>query len=498
MADYSLAGEGVIWIQPDGPNTEPKVLGCHMIDGIDEPQGDVTIFYCPDPKIPNKFNVKGSFQGEPGAVTFTVETDLLKTADYLEEISCPVPMYIGKVSCGRKNVFGAYDRMFVMERSRITKKGLTKMVASDPGSQDRTKQTFDVSVETMVREFQRKGIREAIAETEALNSITNCSDDQCAGDCGDSSKAGDNLYTGGDTLAGSPLNTADVWSTPDAGATWSLEPTDPFAGGEIIATIQCLVIDRTTTRIIVGRGTTDPANHAEIAYSDDGGHTWTLVDVNTKDGTYFTGPESIFVFDFYNVWAVTTGGYISKSSDGGASWVEQSTGNITAQNLNAVHFADTLYGFAVGAANTILKTEDGGSLWFACVGNATQAADAILTVHTFSQYRVFIGYNDGELYYSHTGGETAVSWFRRTHPMSGAGQIRSMSWFDEYIGAFVHNTAAPVGSVYWTVNGGYTWEVVPLSETNVGLNQIIVVDANLAFAVGEPSGGTAVVYKITK
>ena len=42
MADtVVLAGEGAIWVQPDGPNTELMYLGCHELGDIEEPLGDV-------------------------------------------------------------------------------------------------------------------------------------------------------------------------------------------------------------------------------------------------------------------------------------------------------------------------------------------------------------------------------------------------------------------------------------------------------------------------
>jgi len=491
---YSLAGEGVIWIQPEGPNTEPKVLACHMIGDIAEPQGDVTRFYCPDPEIPNKFNVKGSFQGEPGAITFAIETDMMKTFDYLEKVHCPVSIYVGKVSCGRKNVFGAYDRMFVMERSWLTSKGMSNMVASDPASQERTKQKFEISPEIMLRVFKREAARVAIAETEGLNTITACSEFQCAGDCGNATNLGDNLFVGGDTLAGSPVNTADVWESEDAAGSWDLAPTDPFVAAEIIAAIKCVKIDRDTVRIIVTCGTTG-AGHAHIAYSDDGGVTWAQVDVGDVDTAYFTGPKSLFVLDYYNIWAVTTDGHIYKSSDGATTWVEQGIG-VTIQDLNAVSFSDSLNGYVVGNSNVILKTEDGGNLWYIVTAPIAQAGFDILSVKCHSKHRAFIGYdtNTGELYYTHNGG---IDWYRRATPVSGAGAIVAMDWYDEHVGAFIHNTAGLVGSIYWTVNGGYTWEVVPLSESNSGLNDIIMIDVNTAYVVGEIDGGTAMIYKVT-
>ena len=37
-----LAGQAGLWVQPDGPNTEPKFLGCHGMGDITIPFGDKT------------------------------------------------------------------------------------------------------------------------------------------------------------------------------------------------------------------------------------------------------------------------------------------------------------------------------------------------------------------------------------------------------------------------------------------------------------------------
>ncbi len=49
MSEQLLSGEGAIWVQPDGPNTETFYLGCHVLGDIDEPRGDLSLKYCPDP-----------------------------------------------------------------------------------------------------------------------------------------------------------------------------------------------------------------------------------------------------------------------------------------------------------------------------------------------------------------------------------------------------------------------------------------------------------------
>jgi len=52
MAYHFLAGNGSLWIQPDGPNTQPQFLGCHKLGDVEQAQGDVTLLYCKDPAPP--------------------------------------------------------------------------------------------------------------------------------------------------------------------------------------------------------------------------------------------------------------------------------------------------------------------------------------------------------------------------------------------------------------------------------------------------------------
>jgi photosystem II stability/assembly factor-like uncharacterized protein len=73
--------------------------------------------------------------------------------------------------------------------------------------------------------------------------------------------------------------------------------------------------------------------------------------------------------------------------------------------------------------------------------------------------------------------------------------VRSLSFLNEQIGFMAYNTAGVVGSVLRTIDGGHEWQVLT-TPTNSGLNQIAAMREDLAYAVGEPNGGTAVFLKI--
>lgn len=483
------AGQGSLWVQLEGPNTRPQYLGCHNVGDVDEPRGDINLIFCPDPAQSGKFIVKGSYQTEPGPVTFSIETLLQTVSDYLERVDCPVPLFVHK-GCGRRDVFTNWDRSFLFYPAHITNRGLTGLLARKPDDNTESGQSFDVSAEKLLRVYRPHVDRQAITETSALNDVAVCNTAKCADSCGPTKTACLEAFAVSNAPAGSPTWDADIWFTDDTGGTWTATAADPFGAGEDIASGVCFEIGKNTTRHLVARGTTDPAAPMEVAYSDDGGATWTLVNVGAVNGQYAMGPGALFALDQYHIWLVTDGGYIYFSNDGGATWAAQEEGTITVQDLWAVHALDEDNVFVSGAADTLLHSGDGGTTW-AAAGGVPGAGDDLICIWMISEDLIWTGSDGGHLYYSDDGGTT---WTERTFSGSGAGTIPDLAFKNALEGYMLHNTAAPVGTVFYTINGGYNWE--PLTTpTNAGLNAVALCE-NGGFVVGEPSGGTAVVLRV--
>jgi len=496
MADYMLAGEGALWIQPDGLNTKPQYLGCHEMGDISEGVGDIKLFYCPDPSVPNRWNVVGSFQGEPGAVTSSIATDMNKTGDYLEKQKCPFPLYVLKKTCGKKSNFNGWDRAFVLNNTYITKRGLSKMTAKEPGNQDRSVMTFDITAELMKRFWQFESTRTAFTDTENLVSVYVCGEDSCSGDCGSATYRGANAHVATDVKSGSPGNSAEVWSLNNpsqvaGGAGINAQiATAPFTG-KGIATVECLIMSETVTRLIAVVGSANGFN--TVAYSDDAGTTWTLVALSTT-GLYGVGPKCLLVKDFYNIWLCLTAGWIYFSSDGGASWTAQHSATLTFQSLYAMAGYDNYRIWCVGGANpaagnVILRTTD-GSNWELITGPATQTTKCARAVGVSGRDTVWVGYDDGKLFYTTNSG---LTWTQRTWSLSSTTTtqgIRSMEWYNEFFAVFVYNTSTPLGSVWVTINGGYDWESITLPGPNAGLNDVSIASELLMYVVGMLYGGT--------
>jgi hypothetical protein len=481
MADTNfLAGQSSMWVQRNGPNSAPDYLGCHGIGDVTEPFGDITQLYCPDPAKTGAYIVKNSFTGEPGAITFTIETDMRKTADYLEAIGkCPVPIYVHKTTCGRRDVFTNFDRTFVFRKCKVTQRTIGNFASRTPGNENESTQTFDISSEELLRIFNLEPARLAITETEDITGIAICGEDRCAGDCGAGQSVGDAIYIGAKALTGSAANTADVMASLNSGAFVSTA-SDPFAGGEDIQGIVCFRIGRDSTRVLVARGTTDAGNPAEIAYSDDGGATWTNVNVGSVNGEFVSNSHALFALDRYHIWLGTSGGRIYFSADAGVSWTLQENAAISATAITGISFYDPLRGFCVFTGGSVGLTVDGTSWGAATISGATTATD----IHAISAYDVWVSGANG-MWFSKDGGDT---WTQRN-----AYAIGAFDFSNEVFGIAVGS--ATNGKIYMTINGGYDWQEIE-AIANAGLLDVAIIDESLAYIAGKVSAATGFIAKL--
>jgi len=485
MATNLLAGQSSLWIQPDGPNTEPKYLGCHSVGDITEPFGDETLLYCPDPAQAGRFVVKNSFTGEPGAITTTVETDLRKTADLLEDIGkCGLPIYLHKVSCGRRDVFTNFDRTFILNPAKVTSRGLGNLAARDPGNENESTQTFDLTTLQLIRAFPMEANRVSIADTSSITGIAVCGEERCEGDCGASQKVSDYIYLATLVPPTSAAGFAQVLYSIK-GSTFVATAADPFAAGEDIRGIVCFRVGRDTIRIMVARGETDGGNPAEIAYSDDNGVTWTNVNVGSTNGEYVANSHALFALDRYHIWLGSSGGRIYFSSNGGTSWTVQENAVISATAIQGVSFSSPEMGFAVYVGGQVAKTTDGstvGASWSAT--GAVSGSAAARDIHAISPFFVWVTGTDG-MFFTHDAGDT---WEQRE-----SHAIFAIDFLDELEGLAVGSAVS--GNIYHTIDGGYDWQ--PLDPiTNQGFLDVLFLTSKLGYASGAATGGTGMLAKI--
>lgn len=486
MSEAYNSRDGALWIQPDGPNGEVYFLGCHDLADLTEPEGDIELIRCFDPKG-SGWVVKGETRAVPDNVSASVEGLLFKTRDWLEKVSCPFGLYALMRGGGRSDLFQNYERGFVLTNVRRTQKAYANLVARE--EENASTLTADLEAYELIQIEELEVVRLTTSENAAANDIIANDDERCLGEESEI-ELGDTFEIATDD--GTYMATADVLRSTDGGDNIAATATDPFAAGNDIMSVTKFYISKDTIRILVAMDAPAGAQ-GMVAYSDDNGATWTTVNVGgaaAGHGAVYGG--GLFSLDSEHIWLAGAGGYIYFSSDGGETWTAQEAGVIHAGNYNYVHFYDENFGIAVGASDVVAVTSDGGETWTA--GTATGGGNNLLCCAALSKNRVWVGDDAGDLYYSYDFLATAPAQ-RGAWEGSGTGEIRDFWWVDEYIGFMAHNNASPVGTILRTINGGRHWDVLT-TPTNQGLNAIYAVSENLAYAVGETQGGTAVVLKI--
>lgn len=471
------SNEGSIFVQPDGPNTKPIYLGCHDVGDLDEPLGDSALWQCKDPNLVGGWKTNRIVKGSPGMVTTSITTDVRKLADYMEELADNTPIYINLMPLtpnSKPDVFDSYDRAFAARFLATNRKrsNLAMGRGTDGAANERAEQVIDLSGAPPVYTFfdlAGASLRVSTAETLSLNNIVFC----------------DYAASEGFIAADGGAAAANVLGIPGFAAV----AADPFTtvGQNIVGSV-CFPIDKNTTRWLVARGTSAAAP-AEVAYSDDGGTTWTSVNVGSTNTQIANDSAALFALDQFNIWYVTDDGFIYYSEDGGLTWAAQESGVITSSALNAVYFKNSLEGMVGGDGDVLARTTDGGLTW--AVVTATGGGNDITSIGGVGELW-WAADSGGQLWYSSDDGTT---WDERKFSGSGAGDIAAVKFATEFFGVVAHNSATPVGSVLVTTNGGFTWKKITL-PTNAGINDIWIASTRKLYVVGEAQGGTGFIAKI--
>jgi photosystem II stability/assembly factor-like uncharacterized protein len=151
----------------------------------------------------------------------------------------------------------------------------------------------------------------------------------------------------GSAAKGLAISKEGTMRTTDGGESWILTPVGSIYAGQFAA--------RMTDSAIAFRSTMfDGPGDVGTSYiekSVDGGVTWNSL--ASLRGNYYS---RIFPWNKDTLYAILNGG-IARSVNGGSTFLNQS---VAAPGMAAVHFADPVKGWAVGAGGNILATADGG------------------------------------------------------------------------------------------------------------------------------------------
>ena len=244
-----------------------------------------------------------------------------------------------------------------------------------------------------------------------------------------------------------------------------------------------------SANVIVVSNASQSLHWADTSDILDGIETWAEV----TTGFDASGPpNAITTIANDRTWIAGDAGRIYFAADPTSSVTEQADGSQTSEDLAAIHAFDRNNVIAVGANNALLATTNGGTSWSLIVGPAVGVdLNAIWMRSTFEW---LVGTANGRLYYTTNSG---VTWTEKSFPGSTAGQVRDIKFASRNVGYMAHETATPVARVLRTIDGGFSWNVLP-EEAGLTIpaadrfNKIAacVDDVNVAFAAGLADNAT--------
>lgn len=463
-----------------GPNHVPTYQGWWRAGAFSWSQGDVTLIYKPSDTEYGKFDVVGKVPGEPGnpelvvGARYTLDlSELLK----LVRRACDHDVQVHMGQCYDPRDFNhGWEKILVVESARINDYSTDDLGALEPGERAPVNEEVTFTGETAY-EVKRITLAKK-AETQVSREvvdITICDSETC-GSCGVSSDGCQIILAITVSAGASPGLPATTIFSKDGGLTWSTTTIDTLLVSEAPVEAECV-----GTYFVVVSNDSGSAHYAPIADIINGVETW--VEIGT--GFVVNGePNAIDSVGPTFTWIVGDGGYIYFTEDITAGVEVQDAGVATVQNLNSVHAYDSENVVAVGAANAVVHTSNGGLTWESITG---PAVGVVLNVVWMRSETVWlVGTASGRLYYTIDSG---VTWVEKTFSGSGAGSVDDIKFPTNTVGFMTHRTAAPLGRILRTIDGGNSWYVLPEGSGSIpdndGLNALaICTDPNIVYGGG--------------
>ncbi|MCX6243104.1 MAG: YCF48-related protein [Bacteroidetes bacterium] len=176
----------------------------------------------------------------------------------------------------------------------------------------------------------------------------------------------------------------------------------------------------------------------------------------------------------YIIGGSGTGGTVTSTLDGGASWTTKTIGT---PDCYGIEFPDLNTGFIAGFDGTIMKTTNAGTTWLPLVSGVSRVLWSIFFTDFFNG--VAVG-DLGTIVHTTNGGAT---W--ATVNSGTTNSLRSVFFASSSTGVAVGAN----GTVLRTTDGGSTWNTIHPATTSF-LRSVHFPDWNTGYAVG--SGGTVI------
>jgi photosystem II stability/assembly factor-like uncharacterized protein len=470
-----------------GPSRRRDYFGNWKAGAVSWDLGDMTVIREPDPNAYNKFIRVGRYRGEPGdpelpiTARYTFQRSrLLKAA----RLDCEHTIQVHMGQCENPQDFPrGWEKTLILEGASINSYGTEDLGAMSPDENAPVNEEVPF-VGTDLYEVVRMTFAEMAPDlvTGPVTSVYVCDSAQC-GACGVATDGCQVVLAVMGGVAGSPGGGSTVLYTVNGGGTWQTVAGPPAVADKIYCAGDVAVALSDAD---------DSMFYTSLTELVAGTTNWTRVATGYVTGS---GPLAASPLGASETWIAGSGGVVYVSRDP-ALGVEVSSSGATTNDLHAIHALDSLNIAAVGAANTVLYTNNGGVTWASLVGPAPGVV--LTSVWLRTALEMFVGTADGHLFYTINGGAT---WVEKGFAGSGSGSVASIVFTTPSVGYMAHNApAGGAGRVMRTIDGGYSWYVMPEGAgtipANGGVNTLAVCnDPNILFGGGDATGGDGILLK---
>lgn len=478
------------------PGNRPLYQSLARALGLTWAQGAITPIRVPDPSQYGKFITVDSIRAQQELPTMSIEAHLtrdLSTLLSLVKKGCELDIQMHAGACEDPRDFnGGWEKIYVLEGATATSYDTGELGALDQGQEAVVNETVPFTG-TDWFEIKRLVASEVGASqvVQEIVDITICDSRQC-GECGIPSNGCEKIFAVAVSQGASPGLGGGVLYSADGGATWTDTLITTLGATEDPTGLACSGI-----YLAVISNDSDSLHYAPLADILDGTETWAEV---TSGFVGAKGPNAIYSQGATFNWIVGDGGYIYFSDDVTSGVDVQSAGGQTTQNLNAINGSDEFNIVAVGNSNAVLFTNDGGTNWAAVTGPAIGVN--LTAVWVKSDKVWLIGSANGKLFYTQDGGATFTE---KGFSGSGSGTVNDISFSTPTVGYMAHTTAGSVGRIFRTIDGGFSWYILPEAAglsipDNDRINAVFACseDPNLVFGGGLGANATdGIIVKIS-
>jgi len=469
-----------------GPGNAPIYQTLGRALGLSEEAGTITRIEAPDPANYGEFITVDKSRGQRGLPQISIEARMTRELSTLRrafEKGCAIDLHVHAGLCQDPQDFDlGWETGWILENADVQSYSTGELGALDSSADAPVNETLPL-VGDRWYQFVPVAVGE-IGEGPIVQEIVAVAiiDRKTCGVCGIASNGCDKLFAVTKSHGASPGLPAELIFSEDGGGTVqdtpittlaaNQDPTDLFGSGQFVVVLSAESLSH---------------HYALIADTLEGTEAWGEV-----DGGYVAthGPRAGFSLGRTFNWIVGNLGYIYFTEDPTSAVQVQDAGNVTAEHYRDVHGVDELNLIAVAENNSGAVTQDGEN-WAAFVGPSP--GDDLLTCWMRSEQEWLVGTDAGELWYTRNAGRT---WTQKRFAGDADGSVKKISFGSRNIGYMIHQPSVGAARIFRTLNGGFSWYVIPEGTGSIPdndtLNDIAACVDNVNFGITGGLAGDAV------